>query len=122
MEAAPSLKMSFDYNKLKDPGYFAENRVAAYSGYIMGSSFEPLIEASRDINGNITSCYVAMEPVMAVEGTEPLLRQHAPVDLSGGYFFTSALTDPSLDADFLNVYFSKESFDLIQIHLSHAVS
>ncbi len=91
----------------------AENRVAAYSGYIMGSSFEPLIEASRDINGNITSCYVAMEPVMAVEGTEPLLRQHAPVDLSGGYFFTSALTDPSLDADFLNVYFSKESFDLI---------
>ena len=40
MEAAPSLKMSFDYNKLKDPGYFAENRVAAHSDHAFYADLE----------------------------------------------------------------------------------
>ena len=34
--------MSFDFNKLKDPGYFAENRVPAHSDHICYASYKEL--------------------------------------------------------------------------------
>ena len=34
--------MKFDYSKIKDPGYFAENRVPAHSDHVCYASMEEL--------------------------------------------------------------------------------
>ena len=78
-----------------------------YDGY------EPLIESARDVNGTVTACYVGITPFETVEGTHPLMFQESPIILSGGYVFTKALTDLQLGADFLDVYYSDDSFSLI---------
>ena len=57
MEAAPSLKMSFDYNKLKDPGYFAENRVAAHSDHAFYADLEELAAGESSLRMSLNGLW-----------------------------------------------------------------
>ena len=91
----------------------ASNQVGAYTTYPNATGYEPLIEAAKDENGQITACYAEIMPFAAVEGCTPLLALEDPIYMWQHFVFTSVLTDTQLGADFLDVYYSDPSIDLI---------
>ena len=91
----------------------SSNQVGAYTTYPNATGYEPLIEAAKDENGQITACYAEIMPFAAVEGVTPLLALEDPIYMWNHFVFTSVLTDTQLGADFLDVYYSDASIDLI---------
>jgi putative aldouronate transport system substrate-binding protein len=91
----------------------ANNQIGAYTTYPNATGYEPLIEAAKDENGQITACYAEIIPFAAVEGVTPLLAIEDPIYMWDHFVFTSVLTDAQLGADFLDVYYSDASIDLI---------
>ena len=91
----------------------ANNQIGAYTTYPNATGYEPLIEAAKDENGQITACYAEIVPFAAVEGVTPLLAIEDPIYMWDHFVFTNQLTDASLGADFLDVYYSDASIDLI---------
>ena len=90
----------------------ANNQVGAYTTYPNATGYEPLIEAAK-VDGQITACYAEIMPFAAVEGCTPLLALEDPIYMWQHFVFTSQLTDTQLGADFLDVYYSDPSIDLI---------
>jgi len=91
----------------------ANNQIGAYTTYPNATGYEPLIDAAKDENGQITACYAEIMPFAAIEGVTPLLALEDPIYMWDHFIFTSQLTDAQLGSDFLDVYYSDASIDLI---------
>lgn len=89
------------------------DQVGASTLYATSSGWEPLIEHAKDAEGQVTACYAEIYPIEAVPGVTPFLALEDPVYMWQHFVFTNVLTDTQLGADFLDVYYSDESIDLI---------
>ena len=88
-----------------------ENRVGSYTAYALSTTYEPLIEGVFNPEGGL--CYDNIYPIEAVPGVQPLLPLEDPVYVWDQFVFTNKLTDISLGAAFMDVYYSDEQIDLI---------
>lgn len=91
----------------------SNDQVGASTLYATSSGWEPLIEHAKDANGQVTACYAEIYPIEAVPGVTPFLCLEDPIYMWDHFVFTSVLTDMQLGSDFLDVYYSDASIDLI---------
>ena len=65
--------MNFDYNKIKDPGYFAENRVPAHSDHVCYASTDELMSGESSLRLSLNGpwkFHYALNITQAPEGFE----------------------------------------------------
>ena len=91
----------------------ANNQVGGYSAYALSATYEPIIEACIDENGQVTACYNDIYPIEAIEGVKPLLALEDPVYIWDEFFLTNQCTDLELAAAFLDAYYCQEHLDII---------
>ena len=67
--------MKFDYNRIKDPGYFAENRMPAHSDHLCYASMEELAAGESSLRLSLNGpwkFHYALNITQAPEGFEHL--------------------------------------------------
>lgn len=104
----PTMAQSNDELRSK----IANNQVGALTDFSSERYYEPLIEASKDENGQITAQYVGITPIQALDGVQPVLPIENPILYYGHFVFTTQLTDDQLGSDFLDVLYSEPSIIL----------
>ena len=89
------LNMKFDYNRIRDPGYYAENRVSAHSDHVCYASVDELAAGQSSLRLSLNGpwkFHYALNIGQAPEGFEAGLRLRR----LGGHLRAGPCTDGGL--------------------------